>query len=573
MSVILLPQRFLSQPQYPAEIDHNGLGKGIQLLFNPATGPVDLATGRIWTAGGNASIAVEQKGKVFSFDGVDDYYAYTGYPEITGNIFTFFIWLPRVGPPDNYGHLYLGASSPLAYGYQVDEFSRITIGTGSIGSGTLPGWFNSTNRSLIIVSDGTAAGTKAYVDGKDTGFTWGSPPTAWGTGSKNFNIGRYVGGVNWDFDGSILSVGMTSVVWGAAEAKAFHENPWMPFKAPRRLFPVPSSGGDAVIGSVAYTNADDTSSANATPAITASSATTNADDASDAVAVAESETVTATVDVTNADDASTASAAPIVVGSSGTTNSDDASAANATATVTASAANTNADDIAAASAASGSDIEGSVAYTNIDDVSASVLTATITASVAFANSNDTSSSAGGGYTIATVAYINADDASSAFASPVVSGSLATVNADDVSEATATAEVVEVVASVAVTNANDISAAVAAPVIVGTVAYSNLHDLSAAIGVVNFGTIVETKLTTGIVEAVRVKKPGIPSTAPQWQRTMFEIMTGRRGNKIAIPPQQALTFSATPTKEECEALHSYLNDVRGSMEQLINRFDS
>ena len=84
-----------NQPLYPARIDYAGLGKGVRILFNPAVGAVDLVTGNMWTPGGNASVATGEKGSNFSFDGVDDYYAYAGYPELTGNIGTFLSGVPR----------------------------------------------------------------------------------------------------------------------------------------------------------------------------------------------------------------------------------------------------------------------------------------------------------------------------------------------------------------------------------------------------------------------------------------------------------------------------------------------
>lgn len=419
------------------------------------------------------------------------------------------------------------------------------------------------------------------------------------------------------------------------ELIAWSNNPWSIFKAPGRIIAVPTVGGGEVTGTVAYTNVDDTSAAAASPAITGSSATTNADDISAANAVgavtgssattnlddasaasaapvvtASSATtnaddvsnasaavgseVTATVAFTNADDTSAATASPVASASSSTTNADDISAASAAPIVTASAENTNADDVSDASAAVGSEVVGSVAYTNIDDVSdaaatvtvpvtaASVnaddssnatLKATITASVAVTNSNDISSAFSGAVVDGSVAVTNADDVSVGNASPVASLSSATTNADDVSNAEAVAEAGEIIASVNVVNADDISSAVAAPVITASIAYSNLHDLSAAIAEINFGTIVEALLTTGIIQDTRIKKPGIPSDAPEWQRTMFEIFTGRRGNKIDVAKFQALTFSATPTQAECEALYGYLNEVRQSMDQLIKRFDS
>lgn len=71
----------------------------------------------------------------------------------------------------------------------------------------------------------------------------------------------------------------------------------------------------------------------------------------------------------------------------------------------------------------------------------------------------------------------------------------------------------------------------------------------------------------------MKKPGIPDTTPRWLRDWLEILTGRRRNKIAVPLPRTLTFSASPTKAECEALYAYCNDVRSAVEAILTRLDS
>lgn len=71
----------------------------------------------------------------------------------------------------------------------------------------------------------------------------------------------------------------------------------------------------------------------------------------------------------------------------------------------------------------------------------------------------------------------------------------------------------------------------------------------------------------------IKKPGIPSDTDPWLKTTMEIMMGRRGNAIEVPAKKELTFSATPTKAECEELYNYTNSMRDKLEQLIRRFDS
>ncbi len=59
----------------------------------------------------------------------------------------------------------------------------------------------------------------------------------------------------------MLSAGVTSAVWGPAEARAFHENPWKLFKTPaRRLWVVASSvaalsGGDSFLANTASASA------------------------------------------------------------------------------------------------------------------------------------------------------------------------------------------------------------------------------------------------------------------------------------------------------------------------------
>ncbi|HEX8874784.1 MAG TPA: hypothetical protein VF780_09165 [Nitrosospira sp.] len=86
-----------------------------------------------------------------------------------------------------------------------------------------------------------------------------------------------------------------------------------------------------------------------------------------------------------------------------------------------------------------------------------------------------------------------------------------------------------------------------------------------------GVVPDGWLASQTVSSV-LKKPGIPAGTPDWLKTMIEILTGRRCNKIAVPPLQNLTFSATATKAECEALYSYVNDIRASLDSLVNRLD-
>lgn len=249
------------------------------------------------------------------------------------------------------------------------------------------------------------------------------------------------------------------------------------------------------------------------------------------------------------------------------------------------------------SPAGASGAEGSVAYVNLNDFSTAACFVTITGSSATTNTDDVGAATAvadqGGLVTGYVAYTNLDDTAAAVASITLVGTSATTNADDTVSAVAATTLV---GTVAYTNANDTSNATGSatdPTATGTVAYANLDDTSAAVGrttlrgsvaatnindaglayvTVNDGIIVEVALTTGVSAEPMGKKPGIPAGTVDWLKTTIELITGRRGNRIAVPPAQTLTFSATPTQAECEALYSYTNDVRDSLEKIINRLD-
>lgn len=58
------------------------------------------------------------------------------------------------------------------------------------------------------------------------------------------------------------------------------------------------------------------------------------------------------------------------------------------------------------------------------------------------------------------------------------------------------------------------------------------------------------------------------------RENIEVLTGRRENKLEMPPGlEVLTFSSPPTKAECEALDAKLNVVWGVVLQMAQRLDA
>ena len=86
-----------------------------------------------------------------------------------------------------------------------------------------------------------------------------------------------------------------------------------------------------------------------------------------------------------------------------------------------------------------------------------------------------------------------------------------------------------------------------------------QENKASAGSIADGITVEPALARGAATRAHVRKPGVPAGTPEWLKTMIEILTGRRGNRIPAPPVRALTFSDTPTRTECEALYAYVNE--------------
>jgi hypothetical protein len=242
LAVILLPRKHKVQPQYPTQIDRERLGKSAKFLINPAVGTHDLITGRHWTLGATATVIPAEPGKVINF-AVGDYLEYTGYAELTGSIGTFAAWLPVVGNPQGFGSIYLVESTATVY-HQFHTNGTIYF-AGVASTGVISNWFNTTNRSFVMTSNGTAASTKVYIDGKDSTLTWASAPTAWPAGSKQIWIGNYMS-AGFESEGTMLNVVHDGRRWSSYEAKLYHDTQGRClFRAPQRRleFPVAAGGG------------------------------------------------------------------------------------------------------------------------------------------------------------------------------------------------------------------------------------------------------------------------------------------------------------------------------------------
>ncbi len=125
--------------------------------------------------------------------------------------------------------------------------------------------------------------------------------------------------------------------------------------------------------------------------------------------------VSGTLATTNANDTSSAAGTTTIVGTLASTNANDTSAASGTTTVIGTVAATNADDTSAASGTVGSSgTTGTVAYTNADDTAAATGTTTVTGTVARSNADDSVSASGWvGAITGTLNVTNANDTASA----------------------------------------------------------------------------------------------------------------------------------------------------------------
>lgn len=151
---------------------------------------------------------------------------------------------------------------------------------------------------------------------------------------------------------------------------------------------------------------------------------------------AASSGVSGTLARTNANDTSSAAGTTTVRGTLARTNANDTAAASGSTTVTGSLARTNANDTAAASGSVGSSgVSGSLAATNANDTSAATGTTTIVGTLAKTNNNDTSTASGSPVVSGALARTNANDTVVASgAAGAITGTVAYTNNDDTVEA-------------------------------------------------------------------------------------------------------------------------------------------
>ena len=538
MSAIILPSRFNKQPQYAAPLDkRHWLTKDVTVAITGATPGFNAATSQplnITPGGSGYSRRVTPHG--WALYTPNDGWAHLALGVDWQGPNTVFM-VCRMNDIDNpwgglFAKLSTGTSTQFAVGresYNDLLYGAVEDSTATIISGTSISSMSGLSGFAVMAfthSGATSSAMSFYRNGIFVGNSTalGAQPSGTGDlilGASRDQLAAYDSDIDW------IGFVRAKRVLSASEIAEASRSLWSLWQAPqRRLWAY--SAVTTVTGTVAYTNINDTASASGTTTVTGSVAVTNANDTS---AAAGTTTVTGSSATTNANDTVSASGSPVIVGTSATTNADDA---------------------VSASGSVGSAVTGTVAYTNIDDSAAASGTTTVTGSVTVTNVNDTASATG---------------------TTTVTGTSATTNANDVCAASGEVGADEVTGTVAYTNANDIASASGTTTIKGSAAVTNANDTANATGTVNNGITVEAALTTGITQADRIKKPGIPTGTADWLKTFLEIIVGRRGNKIAIPAQQELTFSATPTQAECEALHAYTNEVRDAVNKIITRLDS
>lgn len=235
--------------------------------------------------------------------------------------------------------LYLGSNTGTQYGFIVNNSAL----EGCVGGQQVAG----VTDVLVATFDGTS--TRLYVNGTLVATGTATAPAT----SSVLTVGRQSGTSAGYWNGGIDTIGFFPRALSAREARQIADNPWQMFGGQARglKFFAPSSGGST--GTLATTNANDTSAASGTTTVVGTLAKTNANDTS---AASGTTTVVGTLATTNANDSVAASGSVGSAGSSGSlayTNANDTSAASGTTTVTGTVAYTNANDSVSASGSGG----------------------------------------------------------------------------------------------------------------------------------------------------------------------------------------------------------------------------
>jgi hypothetical protein len=521
MGLIALPQRFTSQPQYAPRLAEAYQDAELLSLFNDGSGQ-DIAKGNHLIPGVTPSLVIRQHGKALSFDGSNSrLFSTRAIPNAAQ--FTVLAWVRPAALNSGYSRIletryssqfYLGSNTGSQYAWIVNNSAL----EGCVGGQQVVG-----QRDFLVGAfDGTSA--KLYINGVQVGSVATTVPS-----TSNYMTSGYsnAGGV-FAWNGDIDTVGVFNRAFPASEIWSLYQDPWRLLKAPpRRLWP---AGSNLTGATSIQTNAGSTAAIAQVCALTGA--------ASFQVNISGSVAVTIDANIH-------------VVGAASTQANISSTAAIAQVCVLTGAASFQVNT------------SGSIAVTidaNIHVVGAASTQANISSTAAINQAHI--------LLVSTSAQFNSSTAITIAQSHVLAGAASTQG--------------NLGGSGAISLANEfVSAPSTQANFSGTGQISRAQTLAGAnstqanlsgTGTISDGIVVEPSLTSGIAETIRIKKPGIPAGTPEWLKTMIETLTGRRGNRIEAPKFQTLTFSATPTRTECEALYSYLNTVRDALEQLISRMD-
>lgn len=521
MSSLILPGGFKSQPQYPAELAPAYADAELFSLFNDGSGR-GLARDNDFVPGVAPLPVMRQHGKALSFNGTSQYLA-SSRTVRPGAKFSVFVWVRPAELNTSYSRIietsyasgfYLGSNTAARYCWIVNNSSLegCVGGLQAVGRRDFVcGVFDGSNRIL-------------YVNGVKAGSSTATAPS---TALTAF-VSRPNSAEGWA--GDIDTVAIFNRAFAPSEIWSLYQNPWQLLKAPvRRLW--------SAISSIKLTG---TTSTQANLG--------SADTIHQGHMIAGAIPAQANFGSTTAigQDHMLGGIAPTQVNTSGI-------AVIRQHHMLAGATNTQHN-----ASSTGSIAYGLTLVTAAGDHANTADTGAITqlhALISAAVMQENASSATGITQAHILSVTNIAQAAMSSSGVIIIASSGYL----------------VPAPLAQRNAPGTGAIVQAHLVV--VASPGQGNRCSA-GSISDGVVIERALVTGTTTAtVRIKKPGIPAGTPEWLKTMVEILIGRRGNRIAVPKFRTLTFSANPTRMECEALYSYTNEVRRAVETIITRLDS
>jgi hypothetical protein len=371
VAIILPPQPWTKQPQIAVGIASQFVPRYVWAINNGSSlsGPSVIA--RTGTIG---APTVASFGRAMSHNGSSEYqnWAFPNTasvgPFVIGGVFT----VTDTATADQ---------TAVGVGDGVTSSGGLFGGVGQRTATIVQSWLRTQNGGADDIISGptavigtTYAVVRIHSSSGSVMFVNGVRYTGAGTGDDGASFWGNLSTGGTNRAGNVIFFGKANVGLGFADfgrapdevwAREWSKNPWQLFASlPRRIFPGPA-GAASNDGTLARTNANDTSAASGSVTNTGTLARTNANDTS---AASGSQTNTGTLARTNANDSVSASGSTSGTndGTLATTNANDTSAASGTQTNTGTLARTNANDGVAASGTAGT-ISGTVAYTNAND--------------------------------------------------------------------------------------------------------------------------------------------------------------------------------------------------------------